>query len=119
VGKTRLALAVVHDVAGDFADGTAFADLSTVRDPRWSCRRSPRRLAFARPATGRSRMSCGVSQAQATPSLLDNCEQVLAAATDVAALLAACPALQVLATSRAPLRLRGGTPLPPSDATPT
>ena len=45
--------------------------------------------------------------------LLDNCEHVLAEAADlVGALLAACPALQVLATSRAPLRLHGEQLLP-------
>jgi predicted ATPase len=38
--------------------------------------------------------------------LLDNIEQVLAVAPQLAALLQACPALQLLATSRAPLRLR-------------
>ena len=47
--------------------------------------------------------------------VLDNCEQVLAAMPDVATLLAACPALQILATSRAPLGLRGEylLPVPP------
>ena len=47
--------------------------------------------------------------------VLDNCEQVLAAAPGVASLLAACPALQVVATSRAPLRIRGERlmPVPP------
>ncbi|MBA3450896.1 MAG: LuxR family transcriptional regulator [Chloroflexia bacterium] len=40
--------------------------------------------------------------------LLDNCEHLVSAVVDlVAALLARCPAVQVLATSRAPLRLRG------------
>ena len=38
--------------------------------------------------------------------LLDNCEQVLAAAADVAALLAACPDVVILATSRKPLHIR-------------
>jgi predicted ATPase/DNA-binding CsgD family transcriptional regulator len=54
--------------------------------------------------------------------LLDNCEHLLAPVADlVALLLAHCPALQVLATSRAPLRIRGEhvltvspLPLPPS-----
>jgi non-specific serine/threonine protein kinase len=55
--------------------------------------------------------------------LLDNCEHVLAAVTElVGSLLARCPALQVLATSRAPLRLHGEQclpveplPLPPAE----
>src|SRR5262245_60628948 len=33
VGKTRLALAAATDAAADFADGTAFVDLSPLRDP--------------------------------------------------------------------------------------
>src|SRR5260370_35447217 len=39
--------------------------------------------------------------------LLDSCEQVLAAATPLADLLAACPRLKLLVTSRAALRLSG------------
>src|SRR5262249_20326141 len=58
--------------------------------------------------------------------LLDNCEHLLAAtAALVATLLSACPALQVLATSRAPLRVRGEheaavdpLPVPPAGAPP-
>ena len=47
--------------------------------------------------------------------VLDNCEHVLAATAQVGDLLAACPGLQVLAASRAPLRLRGEhlLPVPP------
>jgi predicted ATPase len=37
--------------------------------------------------------------------VLDNCEQVITAASDVAALLAACPRLAILVTSREPLRI--------------
>src|SRR5215212_6178011 len=56
--------------------------------------------------------------------LLDNCEHLLAETADlVGSLLARCPALQVLATSRAPLHLQGEQslpvaplPLPPMDA---
>jgi predicted ATPase/DNA-binding CsgD family transcriptional regulator len=39
--------------------------------------------------------------------VLDNFEHVLEAATEVTSLLAACPEVSVLATSRAPLRLQG------------
>ena len=39
--------------------------------------------------------------------VLDNLEQVLAAAPRIAELLAACPRLTILTTSRAPLRVSG------------
>src|SRR5207302_2847555 len=47
--------------------------------------------------------------------LLDNFEHLLDAAVDVADLLAACPSLRILVTSRAPLLLRGEYvyPVPP------
>jgi non-specific serine/threonine protein kinase len=45
--------------------------------------------------------------------VVDNCEHLLAAVADlVSELLAACPTLQILATSRAPLRIRGEQELP-------
>ena len=49
--------------------------------------------------------------------VLDNFEEVLPAATFVGELLAAVPSLKVIATSRAPLRVRGEReyPVPPLD----
>ena len=116
VGKTRLALAVAHDIATAFADGAIFVDLSPVSDPTLVL------PAVARPLGVRDagqRPLAEVLAAYLRPRqaliVLDNCEQVLAAMPDVATLLAACPALQILATSRAPLGLRGEylLPVPP------
>src|SRR4051794_25534184 len=38
VGKTRLALAIAHDIAGAFADGVAFVDFSALVDPSLALR---------------------------------------------------------------------------------
>lgn len=122
VGKTRLALAIAHDVAEQFADGVAWVDLAALRDPALV----PAALANVFDLT--PAMHQPIAEAlvrflrpQQTLLLLDNCEHLLTGvAAVVAVLLGACPALQVLATSRAPLRLRGEQefsvnplPLPP------
>ena len=116
VGKTRLALAVAQDVAESFIDGVVFVDLSPIRDPALVLSAiaqalgvrdvGDRPLAVAIAAFLRPRQELLV---------LDNCEHVLEAAPEAAALLDACPALQILATSRAPLRVRaeGLLPVPP------
>jgi predicted ATPase/DNA-binding CsgD family transcriptional regulator len=108
VGKTRLALAIAHDVAEAFADGVVFVDLAPLADPALvlpavadavGVRESDdRSLATQLAAALRPRQLLLV---------LDNCEHLLAAAPRLGELLVACPALQVLATSRAPLRLHG------------
>src|SRR5262245_47815404 len=113
VGKTRLALEIGHDLAESFADGVLFVDLSPIRDPT-----------LVLPAIAQSvgvryvgkrnlmeRVGAALKSRQVL-LLLDNCEQVLDAATEVGALLSSCPALQVLATSRAALRIQGEQLLP-------
>jgi predicted ATPase len=63
--------------------------------------------------TSRSSRGCRTCCATSKRLLLiDNCEHVLSAGPELAALLAACPALKVLATSRAPLRLSGEQEVP-------
>ena len=114
VGKTRLALAIAEDVADQFADGVGWVDLAPLADPS------------VVPATVAQALDLRLAPGAAidtdlirhlrprqTLLLLDNCEHVVAAVADlVARLLDACPALQVLATSRAPLRVRGEQELP-------
>jgi predicted ATPase/DNA-binding SARP family transcriptional activator len=108
VGKTRLALAVAHEAVASFPDGATFVDLSPLRDP-----------SLVLPTIGQvvgAREEPGVALVVALQALLgrgkvllvlDNFEQVVEAAPEVAELLIACPGLKVLATSRVRLRLRG------------
>src|SRR5262249_41771387 len=109
VGKTRLALDIAHGVAGHFADGVVWVDLAPLADAN---------LVATTGASGRgvllranhSLTDALISQLRREQRLimLDNCEHVLARTAELAAaLLTACPALQVLATSRAPLSIRG------------
>ena len=114
VGKTRLGLAVAHDVAEQFADGVIFVDLAALSDPALL----PATVATALGATPdphRSLIQACVAHLRLRQLLLvlDNCDHLLAAAGELtSALLVGCPAVQVLATSRAPLRVRGEQMLP-------
>ena len=108
-GKTRLALAAAATAADAFADGVVFIDLSplTASDANLVVSKVAARLdvheivgeplseTLARRAAGRHLLL-----------LLDNCEQVIDAAADLASQLSDCPSVTILATSREPLRLR-------------
>ena len=109
VGKTRLALALAQDVSAAFADGVVFVDLSPLADPELVATT----VAAILEVTLSSDRAVGDAivtalRPQQRLVILDNCEHVLDAAADlVMALMAGCPAVQVLATSRAPLQVRG------------
>jgi predicted ATPase/DNA-binding XRE family transcriptional regulator len=108
IGKTRLAIQVAMSLRDSFADGACFVDLAPVRD-----------MAFVLPAIAHAldlRDTSGqplavtlrdMLRARQTLLVLDNFEQVTAAAPDVAGLLAACPHVKALVTSRATLHVRG------------
>jgi predicted ATPase/Tfp pilus assembly protein PilF len=106
-GKTRLALAVAEELAGELEAGAVFVDLSGVSDPALFLPTVAQAIGIA--DTGRSLTEAltGQLREQALLLVLDNLEQILPAGRDVADLLAGAPALRVLATSRAPLRLSG------------
>ena len=114
VGKTRLALTVAQDVADQFADGVVWVDLAPLRDADLV----PVAVAGAlgivpgptRPVLGDLAHHLRPRQ---TLLVLDNCEHLLAAiAALVATLLGSCPALQILAASRAPLHVHGEQVVP-------
>jgi predicted ATPase/DNA-binding NarL/FixJ family response regulator len=107
VGKTRLAIDVAAGALDDFGDGVRFVDLSTIADAHLVVDAIARQIGLR--DSGRRPPAEALEEFlrdRALLLVLDNFEQVLDAAADVAALIAACPGLKVLVTSRAPLHLR-------------
>ena len=105
-GKTRFAIELFRRLERNYAGGAAFISLASVTA-----------AADVAPAIG---MALGIMEAHGRtavdalatvigdrPALLvlDNLEQVLDASRDIAAFSARCPRLQVIATSRAPLKI--------------
>ena len=114
VGKTRLALAIAADGADHFAGGVAWIDLAPLADAALVSTTVAHALGLAPPA-GIRVADALERHLRSDPPLLvfDNCEHVLAETADlIGRLLAACPALQVVATSRARLRLQAEQVLP-------
>lgn len=108
VGKTRLALQVAGTMTGDFAGGAVFVSLATVRDPALVLPTIAAVLGVRdRPGQSPQQSLTAYLQDREILLLLDNLEQVLDAAPVLAELLAACPKIKALVTSRASLQLRG------------
>jgi transcriptional regulator with XRE-family HTH domain len=116
VGKTRLGLRVAAELVDAYADGVWFVRLSRLVDPALVLPTIAHTLGLQE--AGRQPVEAVLREwlrTRAVLLLLDNFEQVEAAAPEVAELLAASSALKVLVTSRAGLRLRGEqeVPVPP------
>ena len=116
VGKTRLALKAAANAAECFPDGAWFVPLAPIRDPALVAAAIAQALGV-RVLGGRAVFDALAAflREPATLLLLDNFEQVVEAAPLVADLLAACPRLTVLVTSRERLRVAGEReyPVPP------
>lgn len=107
VGKTRLALQAIEDLAGDFPDGAHFIDLAAVDDPDMLASAIARVLEVDE-ATNLAPLATiqqALSRRRALLAL-DNFEQVVAAAPLLTRLLAAAPGVGLIVTSRVALRLR-------------
>jgi len=117
-GKTRLGVQVAADLFEDFASGVFFVPLAAIRDPALVVASIARTLGIQEQA-GQGLLDSLKEHLQDAQTLLvlDNFEQVVAAAPLVAELLATCPRLKCLVTSRVVLRLRGEHefPVPPLD----
>ncbi len=107
-GKTRAALEAGAALLDQFPDGVCFVGLATPSDPRLVASTIAQSLRVADndrlPALERLKTYLLDWRLLL---ILDNFEQVLGAAVEVGELLAACPRLKVMVTSRAPLRLSG------------
>lgn len=116
VGKTRLAVQVAMELATAFADGVCFVPLAAVYDPALVASTIAEALRL-KETHGQSMAESLIRHLRDRQALLvlDNFEQVAASAPLVAGLLADCPQLKILATSRAPLHLRSEHewPVPP------
>lgn len=113
IGKTRLALAAAHALRFDFEDGVFWVNLSALSDAALVADAVAQTLGVKE----RPRQPIGETlrehlHARHLLLILDNFEHVIAAASLVANLLASCPALAILVTSRAPLTLRAERQLP-------
>jgi predicted ATPase len=99
-GKTRLALQAAAEAAEAYPDGVWWVPLAPLTDP-----------AEVGPAAARALGGGGtlpdLVDGRRLLLLLDNFEHVVAAAADVAGLLASCPNADVLVTSRERLRVQG------------
>ncbi|MDP9358712.1 MAG: adenylate/guanylate cyclase domain-containing protein, partial [Chloroflexota bacterium] len=116
VGKTRLALRVAADLLEAFPDGVRFVGLAPITDPALVLPAIARVVGVV--PTGDRPLGEAVAAALRDKRLLlvlDNFEQVVEAAPQVADLLAGCPDLTVLVTSRVPLRVAAEHrfPVPP------
>lgn len=110
-GKTRLALKVAADLVRDFRDGVWLIELATLADPTMVAHRVSTVLGLREPI---SRSPLEALLAHLKPKnillVLDNCEHLVhACARCAATLLQACPNLQIMATSREALGVRGET----------
>jgi len=99
-GKTRLALQAAVPAADAFAGGVWWVPLAALRDPTLV-------LETAGQAIGAKGELADHIADKSLLLLLDNFEQVVPAAEDLAHLLAACPNLRMLVTSRELLAIPG------------
>lgn len=107
-GKSRLSIEVATRSLADHPDGVFFVALAGISDPDLVMSAVAATLGLA--TTGAQmplEQVCEHLADQDVLLVLDNFEQVLAAAPDLAKLLGAAPNLRVLVTSRAPLRVSG------------
>ena len=106
IGKTRLAVASASAYAERGGCAPVFVDLAPIRDPALVMAELAQAVGIEpRGGTDLADQLAAALGREEGLVVLDNCEHLLAAVPDVGRVLAACPRLRVLATSRERLRL--------------
>src|SRR5579863_6445856 len=107
VGKTRLALQVAAELSDLFADGVFLVPLAAVNEPEQAVSAITQTLSIS-DLSGQSPLALlkATLKDKQMLLLLDNFEQVIPAAVQMAELLAACPRLKIIVTSQVVLRLQ-------------
>lgn len=116
VGKTRLALRSAEELRDRYPDGVAYVSLAAVSEPGIVIQSIAQSIglrdAGPRPVAG---LLIDELADKRCLLVLDNMEQIVAAASDIGAVLSACSGIDALVTSRIPLRLSAEQefPVPP------
>jgi predicted ATPase/DNA-binding CsgD family transcriptional regulator len=111
IGKTRLALRLACDLVPDFPAGAWLVELADTADPDLIPRRVAATLGIReepdQPMLGTLATAL---RGRRMLLILDTCEHIVDGCAElVHQLLASCPQLRMIATSREPLRVRGET----------
>ena len=115
-GKTRLALRVAHLVATEHPGSVAWVELAPVADPGLVPATIARAIGLDAPGPDAAEAALRAwFRDRSSLLVLDNLEHLLDAVPGLLRLLDACPGIRLIATSRAPLGVRGERefPVPP------
>jgi predicted ATPase/DNA-binding SARP family transcriptional activator len=124
IGKSRLAKHAARDIAATYADGVAWIPLADLDDAGEVMPRLASELALD-VAAGQDPLECCSAHLRSRRMLLvlDNADHLPALASSIDRLIAAAPHMQVLATSRTPVGIKGerilalrGLPMPAPQA---
>jgi predicted ATPase len=105
IGKTSLAIAAGAELVESFQDGVTLVELASIRAPELV-------LPTIAETLGAETDAPSHLGDRELLLVLDNLEQVVEAAGEIGRLLAVCPNLSVLATSREPLKIAGEREVP-------
>jgi predicted ATPase/class 3 adenylate cyclase len=104
-GKTRLAIEAATDLVPEFKAGVFWVGLAPLRDPALVAE------TIAQTLGAKDGLAEAIGERELL-LLLDNLEQVVTAAPELASLVQTCPNLKLLVTSRELLRVRGEVEYP-------